>query len=272
MKLSVSNIAWRPEEESRVAAYLSEAGVRHVEIAPPRIPAAGDELTPGDVERYRAFWAGYGVTVVAMQALLFGRPDLLVFGPPEVRQATLDHLSRMIRIASDLGASVLVFGSPVNRRVGETGSSDVRRIEKEFFSRLGDEAAAAGVSFCVEPNPVEYGCDYLQTIRNVRELYARVPSEGLGIHIDTGSMTLAGETPGDLEALDSEAIRHVHVSEPGLALTGTGGVDHASFARALHRKEYGGCISIEMRSVADGENLDRVRIAVEYVRRVYRPA
>ena len=83
-----------------------------------------------------------GVSVVALQALLFGRPDLVLFESPERRSATLDYLEGVLRLASWLGAGPLVFGSPflVEAVVWAWGRYVAPRIRR---GRQADVEAAA---------------------------------------------------------------------------------------------------------------------------------
>lgn len=266
MKLAISNIAWPTEEEHDVARVLQENGVTAVEVAPTRISVTPLELTADDVARYRAFWADRGIRIVAMQALLFGRPDLQLFGTEESRRETFDYLARMIEIGGMLGAETLVFGSPKNRLAGTRGENEVRSIERDFFGAVGEVAVANEVVFCVEPNPAAYGCDYIRTLAEEQALLARVRAPGLGLHLDTGQMTLEGEPPEVLDALAFD-IQHFHVSEPELAPTGSGATAHAEWAAALRRRNYDRWLSIEMRP---GENnVERVRRAVAFTRGTY---
>lgn len=270
MKLAVSNIAWDPAEEPDIAEMLVSEKVRYIEIAPTRISPAPLELSDQDLAAYRTWWNDRGIGIVSMQALLFGRADLKVFDD-ETIGPTLEYLEKMLRIASATGAETAVFGSPRNRRIGALPPSEILRLERQFFTGVNKAAANLGIRFCIEPNPPQYGCNYLNTSREVAELLHRLPSiEGLGIHLDAAAMTLAGETAEAL--LEVRDLRHFHISEPELAAIGSGGIDHRSFAEALRRIGYDRWISIEMRPAGEaGNNRDRVRDAVRFAREIYRP-
>jgi D-psicose/D-tagatose/L-ribulose 3-epimerase len=271
MRLCISNIAWRREEEPAVAELLRWEGVRHVEIAPTRIADDPATLTPAMLERYRNWWADHGVSIVAMQALLFGRPDLVIFGEAAARNATVAYLRIIIEIAASLGAETLVFGSPRNRLTNGLPATEVEQIEKEFFSAVGAHAAAHGVTFCVEANPSVYGCDYLQTIAEVRAMLRRVGSPGLGVHIDSGAMEINGESIETLDGLNAGSIRHVHVSEPSLQPVGSSGAAiHRALGSFLRRQQYDRYVSIEMRGADDRmENQRLLQQAIRFVRDEY---
>jgi sugar phosphate isomerase/epimerase len=268
MKLSISNIAWLPDEEKMIAALLREEGIRCVEVAPTRIADDPRSLSRAALREYRSFWNDQGIAINAMQSLLFNRPELHVFRSDADLRSTVDYLRLIIDVGAQLGAEVLVFGSPRQRTVGGIAPDDVRRREAEFFSQIGAAAAAAGVRFCIEPNPPAYGCDYLNTIAEVVALLDRVPSEGLGLHADAAAMTMVGDAPEALTAV-VPVLQHFHISEPDLAPIGSGGVPHERFAAALRAGGYGRLVSIEMRAGALGENASRVRTALATARAAY---
>lgn len=102
-----------------------------------------------------------------MQALLFGRPDLTIFAKAEKRQETFTYLVETIELGSKLGAKVLVFGAPKNRKIGGLNYEQTQEIAVEFFHKIGELAANLGINFCIEPNPQVYDCDFITDSRRV---------------------------------------------------------------------------------------------------------
>jgi D-psicose/D-tagatose/L-ribulose 3-epimerase len=172
-------------------------------------------------------------------------------------------------LAAALGASQLVFGSPRNRRRGTLGTGSADRIAVELFRRLGRAAVTNGVTLCIEPNPSAYGCDFVTNAAEGIAFVERVNCEGIGLHLDTGAMTLAGEDPSQIIPAAGRWLRHFHISEPFLRPIGSGSVDHAAFSDALARARFGGWLSIEMRATDDDTALDTLRRAVAYARKAY---
>ena len=248
MKLAISNIAWPHTEEEAVADVMHGLEVHGVEVAPTKMWPRPLETPAAELTRYRRFWERRGIAIVGMQALLFGRPDLVLFGDPTKRQETLDYLVGMTDVAAGLGARVLVFGSPANRRAGTLASGEVQEIALEFFGAVGRAAAERGVALCIEPNPVEYGCDFITDAAQALDFVRRVDSPGIGLHLDAGAMTLSGERIDALLEAGLPWLRHFHVSEPYLVQIGAGGADHHGFGRALARSGYSAWVSIEMRA------------------------
>ena len=270
MKVSISNIAWRIEEEAAVAELMARLGVRGVEVAPPKLGPDPAAWQPAVARAYREFWSRHGVSIVAMQALLFGRPDLVLFGDDAQRAALLAYLEHVFRLGGRLGAGPMIFGSPKNRLAGDLPPEQARAIAVRFFRAAGDLAARHGTCLCIEPNPREYGCDFITTTRAARALVRDVASPGFGLHVDAAALHMAGEGPEVLRECGAD-IRHFHASEPMLAQVEPGGaVDHAALARTLRELRYANWVSIEMRPHGDEvDHLPLVRESLEFVTEVY---
>jgi len=270
MRLAVSSIAWPAEADAEAAAVLVAHGVSGVEIPPARVCERPWDPPTGGVAACRRFWEDRGLPIVAMQALLFGHGDLVLFGDAAIRRRLAAHLAAIIDLAAGLGAERLVFGSPKNRLRGGLGAAQAEAVAIPFFRDLGRRAADRGVWLVIEPNPPAYGCDFLVTSRQVIEFVDRVAQDGLGVHLDAGAMTLCGESPREIVAAAGPRWRHVHASEPGLAAVGTGGVDHAAVAAALRGAGYGGFVSVEMAQGPAGTSWrERLDASLAVVRGVY---
>lgn len=269
MKLAISNIAWEPLHDQAVAHEMRNLGVSGLEVAPTRVWDRPLEATEADARAYREQWAGRGIEIVAMQALLYGRPDLLVFGDAADRRATLDYLAGIIQLAGWLGARSLVFGSPKNRSVGPMPADQAWDSAIQFFREAGETAEAVGVRLCIEPNPTEYSCDFVTRPAEAIALVREVGSPGFGLHLDSGAMTLSGDEPATVLAELAGSMSHFHISEPFLAPVGEGAVDHYAFAAALAAADYDGWRSIEMRPATDTEPAEQARRAMSFAVEVY---
>src|ERR1700737_3690596 len=98
MKIAISNIAWDARENARVAEIMSARNIGGVEIAPtkiwPDLSLADDE----SIAACRNWWEVRGIRIVALQSLLFGRPDLNMFSTADIRRSMLEYLGTAIRI------------------------------------------------------------------------------------------------------------------------------------------------------------------------------
>jgi sugar phosphate isomerase/epimerase len=269
MKIAISNIAWPIEADAAIADMLGEQCVTGIEVAPTKIWPNPLEATDTAIDDYRRWWESRGISIVAAQALLFGRPELTLFENASTRERTFTYLSGIVRVCARLGAKALVFGSPKNRRISNRTLSDVLPEAVEFFRRLGEVATVHETCIVLEANPSEYGADFITDAGQAAELVTMVSHPGFRLHLDTACMSLAGDDPDDVIPGTAPLLAHFHVSEPHLAPIGTGGIDHARFAAQLREIDYRGWVSIEMRQIEPFE-VNGIREVVRRVREVYR--
>lgn len=265
-ELAVSNIAWTDNEEPEVAKKLQELGVKKVEIAPTKRWEDPTKATPEEIQEYVTWWAQFDIEVVAFQSMLFARPDLKLFEDDLLREETEQYMTEFLRLAGDMGAKRLVFGSPKNRQRGELSIAEVDEIAVNFFAKLGDVAATHATMLCIEPNAPQYNCDYITTAAEGATLVRRIGSAGIGLHLDTACMALAGDDIGESIRVNADILEHFHVSAPMLdRVYDRDDVDYKAAAQALRDINYDKVISIEMRPGEEGENVARVEDAVRFV-------
>lgn len=264
-ELAVSNIAWTNNEELAVAKKLQELGVRKVEIAPTKRWDDPTKATTEEIAEYRDWWAQYDIEVVAFQSMLFARPDLKLFDE-SLREDMSGYIDDFLRLAGTMSAKRLVFGSPKNRQKGEMSKEDADIIAADFFKGLGETALANETMLCIEPNAPQYNCDYVTTASEGAALVRRIGSKGIGLHLDTACMALAGDDIGNSIRDNADILEHFHVSAPMLdRVYDRDDVDYEAAAQALRDINYDKIISIEMRPGDEGENVARVEEAVKFV-------
>lgn len=271
MKLAVSNIAWTKDEEAAVAGLLRDLGVKYIEVAPTKQWQDPTEASDDEVAAYKKFWEAYGLEIVAFQSMLFPRPDLKIFESADNRSETLEYLQKFTSLAGQLGARVMVFGSPKNRQKGEMPESEAEAIAAKFFGALGDKAQSEKVLFCIEPNPADYACDFVTNARQGIDFVDRVKNSGFQLHLDIAGMTLAGDDIATSIEQAAPVLKHFHISSPMLGqVEDRNDVKHREAAKALRNINYDRFVSIEMRPGGEGEdNLARVEKAVRFAQDVY---
>jgi D-psicose/D-tagatose/L-ribulose 3-epimerase len=269
MKIAISNIAWEAGETDRVAEIMASRQIAGVEIAPTKIWPDLSLADDSSIYACRDWWEMRGIRIVALQSLLFGRPDLNMFGTAEVRHSMLDYLGSAIRISALLGARVLVFGSPKNRQAGSMHPPAAMKAAVEFFSSLGAMAHASGVCIGLEPNPEVYGCDFIRTSQEALRLVKDVAHPGFRVHLDTAILQMSGERFEDAVEQCFDYLVHVHISEPMLSIVGEGHTNHLHMAHALRSFGYRNWVSIEMRSGSQGKNVASVERALDFAKRTY---
>lgn len=267
MNLAVSNIAWPAQLDEYVLEKLPLLGVGGLEVAPTRVWPDWNIPTAGP-EKLKRQLSGHGLRCSSLQAVLFGKPDLSLFGTFAQRRALVEHLKVVADLAGELGAGPVVLGAPKNRDRGALSVADAIKVAVEVFAELGPHYLRCGATLCIEPNPVEYQCNFITNAAEGIDLVKAVGAEGIGLHLDAAGMLLAGDDPERSVRAAGQTLCHVHVSEPNLGSFSTPHAGfHGRFAEALRAAEWKRWISIEMRSNDDA--FQQIERAISYVRTVY---
>lgn len=268
MKLAVSNIAWDAGADDAAASLFAREGVGGIELAPTKWRADAFAAPARDIAALKKEWEDRGLPIVAMQSLLFGRPELQLLAGEHERAALLDHLRSVADFAAGVGARRLVFGSPKNRVRGDRPFDESMSIARDLFRALATHAREREVTFCIEANPPEYDCDFITTTPDAVELCRLIDDPSVGVNIDLGGIIISREDPADSIAQAAPFVRHVHASEPQLAALASTPV-HERAAAALHDMNYSGWVSIEMRASAPTDQLAALERAVLLAKSAY---
>lgn len=267
MKLAVSNIAWTREDDAGAYEVLLTNGIETLEIAPTRVWPEWRGIDQRSIGRFRRQLDAAGIRVSSMQSIFFQKPGLRLFGSEEDRRAMYGHFCYCADLGAALGAECLVFGSPRNRLRESLSEAEAFAIAVDLFSAVGEYYAARGVRLGIEANPQQYGCDFITDSRTAVSLVRAVNSPGIVLHLDTGCLQLAGESPADVIRNNSDIVRHFHISEPFLGPFSVPSAAHTETAHALRSTGYQGFAVLEMRP--SGQPLVALRDATACLRRMY---
>jgi D-psicose/D-tagatose/L-ribulose 3-epimerase len=267
MKLAVSNIAWNQEEDAQITDLLRQLGVNGIEIAPTRIWPSWNGASAGTAASVAEEFKSAGFSIPALQAILFDKPDLRVFGSQESQSALLEHLALVADLAEALGAKTLVFGSPKNRDRGNLSQQQAFESAAQFFVQAGEICHQRGVQLGLEPNPTVYQCNFMTRWQEILEMVEEVAHPGIGVHLDTACISLEGDdVVAAINACEGK-ICHFHVTEKNLGDFANPEIDHGLIGKALKDSGYDRWISIEMRR---SENPQKsITEAVRYVTGYY---
>ncbi len=265
--LAVSHIAWSPDSEDEMLAFVVSLGVKAVELAPLR--ALGDpfESTEFDVKCKVQRYVDRGISVCSFQALLFGSEGLALFESDKSRVRLKQWLIDLARVASWCGAGPMVFGSPKNRLKGDLSYAQAMDIAVPFFREVGDTCAEFGACLVMEANPEAYGADFCTTLAQAAELVDAAGSPGFRLHVDAGGLALSGEDFVPVVKQSSRLIAHVHASQPNLADWHEPHPVHLTLATVLREIGYDRTVAIEMRMQEDVAG--SVKTAIEKVKQIY---
>ena len=163
-----------------------------------------------------------------------------------VRARTVDVMRRLINLAAELGAKVLVHGSPVQRALPADRQADARAHALDCFRAAAQAAEEAGVVYCIEPL-AKRETNFINTLADAAEIVREIGSPALRSMVDCSAAALEeGDVPALLDRwLPGDLIAHIQVNDPNRRGPGEGDLRFAPILAALKRHDYGGWIAAE---------------------------
>ena len=251
---------WSWAEQCR---FIAEAGYTGIEVAPFTLASRITEVSAERRRELKQVAEDHGLQIIGLHWLLAKTTGLhLTTADAIVRRATTDYLRALADCCGDLGGTVLVFGSPLQRNLAagteyETGLGRAT----EIFSECAATFAARQVTLCVEPlTPRE--TNFLTTCVQAQHLVERVGSPWVRLHQDVKAMlSEAHEVPALIREFAGKT-GHFHANDSNLLGPGMGATDFAPIIRALHESAYAGWVSVEVFDYKPGaEQIARESIA-----------
>lgn len=253
LRFACSNIAWTDAQEAASLACLRQHGVTGIEVAPTRLWPDWAGATPQAARHKAAEYEDQGFDLPSMQALLFGRPEALLFGA-DGGHAFEQHLSFVARLGEALGARAAVLGAPRNRLRGSLSPTQAQDLALPILRRLAGIYADHGLVLALEPARPEYGGDFATTTQEALALVQAVDHPGLSLHLDAAALHGGGESIADIWAAAGERRPvHYQLSEPelgGFTAPQAPQLENLRFLQA--QPDWAGWCAIEMRASAEG--------------------
>ena len=156
------------------------------------------------------------------------------------RARTIDVMRRLCDLAADLGARILVHGSPAQRTLEPGREADGRKWGAECFAAVAEAAAKAGVTYCIEPLAAPDN-QFVHTVEEAAAIVRAVASPALRTMVDCAAAARA-ETQAipDLlrQWLPTGLIAHIHLNDPNRRGPGEGDLAFAPILQALQAGGY----------------------------------
>lgn len=246
MRISLCNEVVRDLDFAAQCALAAGLGYDGLEVAPFTLDAAAPHLLPTSrrvVMRRAAQDAGIPIT--SLHWLLVAPAGLsITTADGATRARTLDVMERLVALAADLGATLLVHGSPGARQVAQHG--DAARAE-DAMARAGDWAARHGLTYCLEP--LDSGqTNWCTRVAEAATIVRRIGNPALRTMLDTCAAG-NGEAEPVVRLLEhwmpSGLIAHVHLNDRNRRGPGQGEDRFGPVLAALRRTGYPGFCAVE---------------------------
>jgi sugar phosphate isomerase/epimerase len=260
LKITASNIAWSTEHDEQMYTFFKNNNILGLEIAPTRIFEENPYDNQEKTVDFKFFLKNnYNLQVVSMQSICYGKSEA-IFNSESERNTLYKYIEKSIIFAENLNCNNLVFGCPKNRNI----SAGQEQIAIDYFRKIGNLAEKHNTVFALEPNPVIYGTNFINTTNEAFDFVKKCNSTGLKVNLDLGTIIYNNENLKQIED-NINLINHVHISEPYLEKIEPKTI-HNEIADLLRKNRYKNYISIEMRS---GQKTHQIQETINYIQDVF---
>ena len=135
-----------------------------------------------------------------------------------------------------------------------------------FFYMAGKIAQNHSVVLCLEPNPKEYGANFLTTTKETYNFVKMLNHPCIKLQLDVGELILNDEKNTVID-ICSDMIGHVHISEPQLKPIGTNQDEHLVFSPLI--KKLKSNKTIEMLTADTKDPLKDIEKSLVFVKELY---
>ena len=233
---------------ARQCALAASLGYDGVEVAPFTLSDMPHLLPSTRIAELRRSAAEAGIVISGLHWLLIKPAGLSLTDPDAaVRLRSIDVMRRLVGLCAELGGEYLVHGSPAQRRLPDTNTTDARAWAMEAFWMAADAATSAGLRYCLEPLS-RSETNFINTIAEAADIIETIDRPGLCTMLDAAAATRAEtDTPATLATrwLPSGLIGHVHLNDTSRQGPGQGDTPIAPILRALAMGDYPHWIGIE---------------------------
>jgi sugar phosphate isomerase/epimerase len=247
MRYAICNETFENWPHDRVCATAAELGYTGLEMAPFTLAPRITDVSLARRQELRKQAESAGIPIIGLHWLLAKTEGFqLTAADPEVRRRTADYLGELAKCCRDLGGTLMVFGSPAQRRV-PAGYSKAQATEFaiDTFRRVQDTFADCGVTLCLEPlSPPD--ADFMMTAAEAVAMLDVLKHPNFALHLDVKAMTTEDTPRTELIRRHREVMHHFHANDANLRGPGFGDVDFVPIFRALKEVEYQGWVSVEV--------------------------
>ena len=241
MQISLCNEVIATLDFAQQCDFARAVGYDGLEIAPMTLAPEPHLLGAAQRAALRRAATDAGVAITGLHYLLRAPEGLSITSPDATqRTRTIDVMRRLCDLAAELGARVLVHGSPDQRRLEPGREAEGRKFAAECFAAVAGAAEAAGVTYCVEPLAREQtGC--INTVAEAAALVRQIASPAVRTMVDCSAAGLTEQAPiPDLlrEWLPTGLIAHVHLNDPNRRGPGEGALKFGPILAALRDGGY----------------------------------
>lgn len=203
MKISISNLAWRvDEDQSKVIELLDRHNIECIELANRK-------------QNFKQVLES-GRSVCSMQSI-FDPEGFELFGSELDRSMLELKFFRVLSDAENIKCGNIVYGCPKSRRMPEFNRSSERdRVFSEVVEMFREVAdSKKSITIAIEPVSERYGSQFLTNFREAVKFVKKIDRANVKVNLDLANI-LETDVSSDEVIRDLKYVSHVHVSEISL--------------------------------------------------------
>jgi D-psicose/D-tagatose/L-ribulose 3-epimerase len=248
MRIALCNEVIRELPFERQCAFARAVGYDGLEIAPFTLSPEPHALPAARRAELRRAAADAGIAITGLHYLMLAPTGLSITSADASQRArTVEVMHRLCDLAADLGARILVHGSPAQRRLEPGQEAEGRKWGVECFAAVASAAEKAGVVYCIEPLAAPEA-NYINTVEEAGTIVRAIAKPALRTMVDCAAAARA-ETQAIPELLrhwlPSGLIAHIHLNDPNRRGPGEGALAFAPILHALADGGYAGMAAVE---------------------------
>lgn len=253
MKFAICNETFLDWPFEKAFGFARDCGYTGIEIAPFTIHTDARQITSQRRAEVRRQAEEAGLDVIGLHWLLAKTEGLYLTTPDAaVRRATGQYLEELARLCRDLGGSILVFGSPMQRNLlPGVSHEEAMKYAAEVFQAAMPVLEDLDVTLAVEPLGPAEG-DFLLTAADGVRLIEMVGSPHCRLHLDCKAMSTEKEPIAEIIRRFAPWLVHFHVNDPNRQGPGMGELDFMPILSALGEIDYRGWVSVEVFDYSPG--------------------
>lgn len=247
MKLAICNETFQDWPFEKAFSHARNLGYTGIEIAPFTIDKNAYNISAEQRAEVRRQAEATGLEVIGLHWLLaFTEGYYLTTPDVEVRNKTSDYLGELARLCRDLGGTVMVLGSPMQRNLLPGVSHDqAMQFAAEVLKSAAPVFDECGVTLAVEPLGPQEG-DFLLTADLGCQLVEMVDAPSCKLHLDVKAMSSEKKPIPQIIRDSAQHLIHFHANDANKRGPGMGDIDFMPILGALREIDYDGWVSVEV--------------------------
>ncbi len=244
-KIAISNLVFGQEPIGHTLKFLENSQIEGLELAPTLVWKNPELVSKKERNEFKNLVFGHGLSIVALQSLLYSKPQFQLFADSKTQEALLEFLKEMVNLCADLGGRSLSFGSPKSRIKGDLELDEAITHITPFFYTLAEYAKSLGIIVCIEPVASEFKCDFINNTKEGVQLVESVGHPQFKLLLDVGTLILNKEDCKKTILNNIHHIAHIHINDPLLFPPSKIVKEHLTIADTLKSVGYSDWLTLE---------------------------